>query len=175
MVRADVMVRPNMWNVALRGAGVALALTFAYALAFLLYAMLRSFAVVVGTVNEGAGFLATLFATWFSLAIPTLTIAALFAILAVPLGAVTAVLIVWASARWNKERNPNNAIALGAALTFLIAFLLTLLLQLGGMTFDLHYWDAWALWFVLPLLVYVAAGGAASWKWNQQLRGETAG
>src|SRR5690349_587656 len=72
------------------GAEAGLALALLYALAFIGYAVVRSTANILATPDPDAGLAATLLATWVSLALPALTLGAIFGVLAALIGALTA-------------------------------------------------------------------------------------
>lgn len=171
MRRAEMAARPTPGRVALRGAGVAILAVAVYTLAFLGYAVVRSSATLLATVNEDAGLLATLAAVWVSLSVPALTIALLMCLLAAPLGAVSALAIWAASSAWNQQRAPGRALAIGAATCAALSALLVGLLVLGlGLAWTPTSAEALTFWLALPLLVYMIAGGAASWALNRNMR-----
>lgn len=159
--------RSPRWAAARRGAGVALALTLGYALVFWLYAIIRAATTLVNTVNDSAGIFATLIATGSALAIATLAIALIFCIVTVPLGMAAAMLIARASERSNSNGNPREAVFIGIGVTGALAVLLMALVEMVGLTFSAQFWEGWSLWFVVPLLIFVAAGAIGSWEWNR--------
>lgn len=168
MKHIDNSESPQYGQLALRGALLGLTVTFGYALFFWLYAVLRASTTLWETVNDSAGLVWTWLATVSSLAIAILTIAAILSLVVVPIGAATAVLIVWLSKRWNRASRPAMAAAIGAIVTGIMAVLLITVLQFAGLQFTWRFWEAWSLWLIVPLVLFVLAGGAASWEWNRE-------
>ncbi len=168
MKRVESSDKTDYWGVALRGAVLALAVTLGYALIFWMYAVVRASLTLWDTVNESAGMVGTWLATASALAIATLTIAAIFSLLVIPLGAAAAVAIVWVSEHWNRTARPSVAVVIGALVTGFVAVLFFALIQLAGLQIAWRYWEAWSLWLVVPLVLFVLAGGAASWEWNRE-------
>jgi hypothetical protein len=162
MAHIETRGRTRLRAAAVRGAGAALALTLSYALVFWIYAAVRSTATLVNTVNDSAGSTGTLIATGSALAIATLTIAFIFCFVTIPLGMAAAVLIERASARSNPKGNPRKAVPIGLGVTGMIAVMLMVLTEMVGLTFSEHFWEAWVLWFVAPLVIFIAAGGIGS-------------
>jgi hypothetical protein len=170
MQHAKSGVRPTPGYVALRGARVGILAVLAYALAFMVYAVVRSSFTLFATVNQDAGLWGTLLASWVSLIIPALTIALLLFPLGALFGIVTALVIWGISAAWNREQAPNKAVAIGVGTCIVIAVLLVVLLNQGlGVTWTRTLAETLTFWLALPLLVYIAAGGAASWALNRRL------
>lgn len=164
------VVHPTVGYILARGAGVGLLAVFVYALAFIVYAAVRSSFTVFATVNEDAGLFGTLIATWVSLSIPALTIALLLAPLAVVFGVIAALLIWGLSAAWNREHAPKKAVVIGSGTCALLAALLIVSLNLGfGLTWSQTVAETLTFWLALPLLVFVGAGGLASWELNRRL------
>jgi hypothetical protein len=141
-----------------------------YALAFMVYAVVRSSFTIVVTVNEDAGRLGTLLATWLSLIIPALTIALLIVPLAVLFGVVTALLIWGISAAWNREHAPTKAVAIGSGTCVVIAVVLIVVLSQGlGLRWTSTVAETLTFWLALPLVIYILAGGTAGWELNRRL------
>jgi hypothetical protein len=163
MKHTKSVAHPTVGYVVTRGAGVAFLAVFVYTLAFTMFA----------TVNEGAGLFGTLIAIWIALSIPALTIALLLLPLAVLLGVVTVLLIWGISAACNREYAPNKAVSIGSGTCILIAMLLIVSLNQGlGLSWAPTVAEALTFWLVLPLLVYIVAGGLASWELNRRPNGE---
>lgn len=159
--------RARWRTVAGRGAEIGVALGFAYAIAFLVYAALRSTTELLATPDVDAGWLGTAFATWIALALPAFVFAALLAPLAALLGALTAVAVYALLPTLNPEHTPPRAILIGLGVCSLIALVSVLLLEQGtGLQWTPALAEALTFWLVLPLLVYIVAGGAASWRLN---------
>jgi hypothetical protein len=165
MQRVGYIPRPTWRYVALRGAAVSVGLTFAYALAFLLYAIVRSSLTLAARVNPDTGLLGTLIATWTSLAIAVLTMASLMAVVAAVLGTATALIVLWLSSVLNPRRVSARAIMIGLVTCLGIALLLNLALQQAlSLSWSALVSEAYLFWLGLPSLIYVGAGGVASWQ-----------
>ena len=146
------------------GAAAAIVLVFAYAVTFIIYAILRS-ALLVGSVASDAGFGGTMVAYAAALTIASLTIAALMALPAIVIGLVTAVILRRSVSWFNPRRLESRAMAIGALACFVIVVLFHLLLQqaLGfGMSDVVSNPETYLLWLGFPSLIYIAAGGLAS-------------
>lgn len=102
--------------------------------------------------------------------IPALTIALLLFPLAALLGAVTALLIWGLSVAWNHEHAPDQALAIGAGTCLGITLLFIVVFFQGlGVTWTRTVAETLTFWVMLPLLVYIVAGGLASWALNRRL------
>ena len=146
-------------SAALGGAAVGAGLTLAYALLFILYAVLRS-AITILAVQPSAALLA---ANSISLIIPSLSIAVLVSFFAAGLGALTAVLVRWLLPRFNPRCQPLRAAAIGLGTALGLGLLLQLALQLGtGLSIFSLQPETALFWFGLPGLVYAAAGAVGA-------------
>jgi hypothetical protein len=146
-----------------RGAALCVVLAILYALAFLVYALIRSAFTVLSIDNPDAGRVSTLIATWASLFVAVLAITIILAILVAILGAVTGIIINALSSFLNPEHVPQRAVGIGIAVCLGIVVLLHLALR-SAMNFSLpDLLSEHALfWLELPSLIFVVAGGAAS-------------
>jgi len=143
------------------GAELGIACAFSYALAFIVYALVRSTGDLSAAPQIDAGWLNIALATWFALATPALLLAALFAPFVAILGALTALAInAITSAR---NASPRAGALIGAGTCAGIASALVVLLTLTGFTWSRAISETWLFWIVLPLLVYVGAGGIGGW------------
>jgi hypothetical protein len=167
---------PISWGrTAWYGAEAALALVFAYALAFLGYAGLRASITILATPDIDGGLAGTLLATWVSLALPSFVVAALFTFVAVPLGAATALAIRMLLVMLHIIHKPGQAALAGALLCLTVSLVLVGLLNRSlGVAWSPVSAESLTFWLLLPLLVYTVAGGAASWQVSKGL-GRSAG
>lgn len=163
-------LRTHWFTAAGRGAEIGIALDFGYATAFLIYALLRSTTTLLATPDIDAGWFGTAFATWTALTLPAFVFAALFVPLVALLGALTGAAVYALLPVFNPERAPRRAAMIGIGVCSLVAFVLVLLIRLGaGVQWTPALAETLTFWFALPLLIYVVAGGAASWRLNQLL------
>src|SRR6266498_716764 len=107
----------------LGGAVLAVALAFAYALIFIVYATIRSSLLVVN-VNPDASVAGTVIAYFFTLAVPALVIAAMMAVPAALVGLVAAPILKRVVVFLNPRRSDVRAIGLGSATSFALAVVL---------------------------------------------------
>ena len=153
----------------LGGAALAVGLAFAYALVFIVYATIRS-SLLPARVQPDAGFFGTAIAYGAALAIATLAITALMAIPAAIVGAVTALILKWLLSVLNPQHTRRRAIIVGSVICFALTFILHLVFQraLGFALSDvIANPETYLLWLGFPSLIYIAAGGAASWELNR--------
>ncbi len=170
MVHANTARRLGWGRVAWYGAELGVAADFAYALAFILYALVRSTFDLLATPQIDAGWLNIALATWFALAVPALLLAALFAPFVALIGALTALAVNAISAARNASS--RQAAQIGAAVCALVALTLVALLTWGGgFAWSPALIETWMFWLVLPLLLYIAAGGIGGWMLSQMKQG----
>ncbi|CAG0943011.1 hypothetical protein ANRL1_01172 [Anaerolineae bacterium] len=157
-----VHVKLAWGRIAWYGAELGIAFAFVYALAFIVYAIVRATIDLIATPQIDAGWLNIALATWFSLAVPALLLAALFTPVVAIIGALTALGVnAIASAR---NASPRQAALIGAETSGVFALALIALLTFGaGFTWSLAIIETWMFWLVLPLLLYVVAGGVGGW------------
>jgi hypothetical protein len=142
-------------------------LTFAYALAFLLYAILRSSLTLAATVNPDAGLLYTLIANATSLLIAVLTITFLMVIVTAVLGIITAIAVYGLLSTLNAHKDPSRAVIIGSATCLGVVLLLNLTLQKAlGFSWSAMGGEAYLFWLGFPSLIYIVAGGVSSWQLN---------
>lgn len=163
-----MMVSPNRpavgWGRTARyGAEAGIGLAYGYALAFLGYAVVRSTLNLMATPDPDGGLVSTLIATWISLAIPALVLGSIVGLLAAALGALTA-LVLRALLLRNTTITPLRAVAIGVGVCLTVSLALLALLNRG---LGVHWTPATAptltFWLVVPLVLYIVAGGVASW------------
>ena len=155
--------RPSWRKVAARGAEIGIALDFAYAATFIVYAILRSTAKLLETPGIDAGWPGTALATWTALALPAFVFAVLFVPIVALLGALTALAVYALSPTLNPEHAPGRAVFIGIGVCSLVVFATALLLDLqAGLRWTPALAETLTFWLALPLLIYIVAGGVAS-------------
>lgn len=162
-------VRPLGWGrVAGYGAELGIACAFLYALAFIGYAIVRATLDLLVTPQIETGWLGTAIATWVSLAVPALLLAALFAPLAALIGSLTALVVNAVSMALNPGRAQRQAIAIGTVVCTAVVVVICGLLFFGmGLTWKAAIAETLIFWLVLPLSLYIIAGGVGSWSSSQ--------
>jgi hypothetical protein len=152
------------------GAETCVALAFWYTLVFIGYAIARATLTIVATLDVANGLAGTLIATWAGLALPALVIAALAAIPVALIGALTALSVRALLLLGNATPTPSRAVASGLAVCLVVSLtLLALLSQAIGMTWTPATAATLTFWLFAPLVVYVIAGGLASWRMSRML------
>jgi hypothetical protein len=147
------------------GAEAGAAMALLYALAFIVYAVVRSTINLLATPDADGGLAATLLATWVSLALPALTLGIIFGLLAALVGALTALALKALMSILAGARSPRGAVAAGVALCLAVSVaLFTLLCRSLGLAWSPATAETLTFWLVLPLVAYVIAGAAASWQ-----------
>lgn len=157
------------------GALTAVGLAFAYALVFVVYAIIRS-SLLLGSVSSDAGFGGTLVAYAASLTVAALTIAALMALPAAVIGLITAAIVKRSVSWFNPQHSASRAIVVGALTCFIIVAVFHVLLQraLGfGMSDVVSNLETYLLWLGFPSLIYIAAGGVANRQLNLRRKDNT--
>ncbi len=122
--KAKRSARATWGYAASRGAALCTILALAYALVFLVYALIRSAFTVSAIDNPDASKIGTLFATWASLFVAVLVITNILGLLVAIVGAVTGLVINALSSLANRERMPQRAIGIGAVVCLVIVVLL---------------------------------------------------
>jgi hypothetical protein len=154
----------SSWRYAAFGGAVLCSiLGLAYTLAFILYALARSALTVLTTVNQDAGMLGTLIATWASLIVASLIIGALCTIAVAILGAITGIIVKAVSVVLNPQNEPQRAAVIGAGVCFAIVLFLHFALR-AAMSYalpDLLSMHA-VFWLELPSAIFIVAGGVAA-------------
>jgi hypothetical protein len=152
------------------GAEAGIALSFLYALAFIGYAVVRSTLNLLAIPKPDGGLAATLIATWLTLAVAAFVLAALVGILAALIGALTALALRALLSNVDAAQTPRGAIVIAVALCLSISVTLLVLLNQG---LDVALTPATdpmlTFWLVVPLVIYVVAGGIASWEVNRMI------
>jgi hypothetical protein len=145
------------------GAELGVALTCVYTVAFIGYAVVRSTVMILATPGPDAGLAGTLASTWLSLALAATEVALLCALPAALLGAATALVIRALLTLADAVSSPARAGALGAAVCLGFSLALVALVSGGlGVAWTPTSAEALTFWLVLPLLIYVVAGGVVS-------------
>lgn len=166
----EVRVQLSWGEVVRTGALIGVALTYAYALAFLLYATLRATFTLVTRPWPDAGLLGTVIATTASLAIPALVLATLLAVPAALLGALTAVLVYTVIPRLNAARSPVQAALIGGAIALAVVAVIQLGLEYGlGVTVASLTLSTYLFWLGLPAVTYVVAAAIGGARLNLRL------
>jgi hypothetical protein len=163
------LTRPNGWGrTAWYGAEIGIACSYLYALAFTIYAVVRTTSMLVGVPNQDGGLAGTLIATWAALALPALIIAALAGILAAAIGALTALAIRALISFGNVMPTPRRAAGSSVAVCLVVCLaLLTLLMQGFGVAWTPATAETLMFWLVAPLIIYTVAGGVIGWHFNK--------
>jgi hypothetical protein len=164
-----ILTRRNGWGrTAWYGAEIGVGLSFLYALAFIAYAVVRSTSVLLGTPNPDGGLAGTLIATWATLALPALMIAALAGILAAAIGALTALAVRMLASFGTARPTPRRAAGSSLAVCLVVCLALLLLLTQGlGLVWTPATAETLTFWLVLPLIIYIIAGGVVGWHFNR--------
>lgn len=162
---------PLPWREVVRtGALAGAALTYVYALAFLLYATLRATFALVTMPWPDAGLLGTIIATSLSLAVPALVLATLLALPAAVLGAITAMLVYTVVPRLNAARSPVQAALMGGAIALAVVAVIQLGLGYGlEVTVASLTLSTYLFWLGLPAVVYVVAAATGGVRLNRRL------
>lgn len=148
---------------ALGGAVICALLALGYTVLFILYALGRSLFTVTATVNQDAGMLGTLIATWASLFVAAFVIGMLLTVAVAILGAFTGIIVNAVSAVFNPQREPKRAVAIGTGVCFALIVLLHLALR-SAMNYSLpDLLSMHALfWLGIPSMIFIVAGGLAT-------------
>lgn len=157
---------PSRFYGPLGGAVAAVGLAFAYALVFVVYAVIRS-SLLLGSVASDAGFGGTIIAYAAALTLAALTIAALMALPVAVIGLITAAIVKRSGFWFNPRHSESRSIAVGTFMCFIIVLVFHVLLQraLGfSMSDVVSNSETYLLWLGFPSLIYIAAGGVASRK-----------
>jgi hypothetical protein len=151
------------------GAGIAIGLTFAYALAFAAYAIFRVSLTVWTMTPTDISLFRSLTASATSITLAAMASALLQSLLTVLLGCATAALIKGLLASLNRQRNGWRAIliGLGSALLFVLVYQLTAQRLMGQPLYNLGV-ETYTFWFGLPGLIHIGAGIAGAWHLNRQ-------
>jgi hypothetical protein len=152
------------------GALAGVALTYTYALAFLLYATLRATFVLVSMPWPDAGLVGTVIATGASLVAPGLVLATLLTVPAALLGALAAALVyavlLWLSA----SHLVTEAPLIGGAVALTVVAMIRLGLVYGlGITVASLTLPTYLFWLGLPAVVYVVAAAIGGGRLNRRL------
>jgi hypothetical protein len=141
------------------------ALALLYALAFSLYAAIRSTGAILATPQIDGGLAGTLLATWFSLAVSTFALAIVAAVPASVAGALTAVALRALVSSAGVAARPRRGLAAGLMLCVGLSLALLALLIGGlGLAWMPATAEALTFWLLAPLVVYSIAGGVAGWR-----------
>lgn len=150
------------------GAGLGVALTFAYALVFVLYATVRS-AVLVTSAGWQVNLPGTMLAYASSLTVAALAIAAIMALPAAVIGMLTAIGLKKLAAVLNPEQQARRATLIGLIACLLVVGIFHLVAQRGlgfAVSDVIDNAETYLLWLGIPSLIYIAAGSAAMYALN---------
>lgn len=163
---------PLAWRQVVRvGALTGVALTYAYALAFLLYAVLRATFTLVIMLWPDVGLLGAVIATSESLAIPVLMFATLLTIPAALLGAITAVLVYTTLLWLNGSHSPLQTALLGGTIALAVIAVIRFGLAYGlGVTAASLTLPTYLFWLGLPAAIYLIASTSGGWHLSHQVR-----
>lgn len=158
------------WGRVARGGAVAGVMTAGvYALAFLGYAIARATATLLLTPRIDGGLAATIAETAMSLVVPVAVFAALCALPAAGLGAVTALLIRALLARVTAAQGQVRAALLGGGVCAAMSLVFLALVDVGlGVTWSRGTAEALTFWIVLPLVLYTLAGALGSCRLQRE-------
>jgi hypothetical protein len=159
---------PTGRAVARAGAAVGVGLTFAYALTFALYAIVRSSWTIWRWTPPDLGKLEALAANAASIVVASVASAGLLAVVVALLSMGTALVMAWALATWNAHQSTGRAILMGAATALVVVVVgqFTLSWALGRSLFSFGA-ATYLFWIGLPSLLYVGAGGVLA-RWLTQ-------
>ncbi len=162
--------RLSWQTVASRGAKTGVTLVAIYALAFAVYACVRSVWTVV-SVLEPTEALRTAGAVIVSLIVPIIAVALMMALVAAILGAATAMIVYFLLPVVNPARRSSRATAVGIIASVIVAGSLYSAAQsLPGAHLAPAHTDAYLFWLVLPLSIYAGAGMIGARRLNQWMR-----
>lgn len=166
---------PGWGPTAAGGAMLGAVAASAYALAFLGYAALRATARLLVTPDIDAGLVATITATWVSLAVPVAVFAALCALPAAVVGSLTALLLRAVLRRVTVARGRVPAGLLSGSVCLVLGLALLALLARGlGLVWTSGTAETLIFWLVLPLALYTVIGALAGCRLSGRLRTTTA-
>jgi hypothetical protein len=148
------------------GAEAGIALTLLYALAFLLYAVVRSTAAITATSGIDGGLVRTLIATWLSLAVSTFGFAVVLAVPAAIIGALTALALrVAIVPRPSVGAYAQSAVVAGLAISLSVSLVLGALVVYGlGVRWAPASAETLIFWLILPLAIYIIASAVVGWR-----------
>jgi hypothetical protein len=155
------------WRTAVRtGAGVGIALTFAYALIFAVLAIVAASATILQA--QPADPLATLAANGLTLLYLALMMALLLSILTALIGAGTGVIVYTLDRVFNARHTPLRAAAIGTFTTTGIWLIFYLLIRAAGLGQRLGwaYPATFLFWLILPGLIYICTAGVVGVRLN---------
>jgi hypothetical protein len=159
---------PSWRKVLLTGAAAGTGLTFAYALLFALYAIVRSSASIWATIPPDINLLGTLSANAASITVASLATAVVLALVMALLGMGTAVVIKGLDSLFNPTHDSQRAILIGcgAALAFVLVCQFAVNMLMGGSLSSLGG-ETYLFWLGLPALIHIGTGAAGAWTMNQ--------
>ncbi|MCC6454828.1 MAG: hypothetical protein IT328_07800 [Caldilineaceae bacterium] len=168
MNHAQPLLRPTWHRVLQTGAQTAIGLTFAYALAFALYAIVRALPAIWITTPAENHLFGTLVANIASITLASLASALLLAPFTMLLGMATAALIEWLFILFNRQFDSRRAlfIGLGAAAGFVFLLQLAVQLTIGQPLYNLSV-ETYIFWLGLPGLIHIGAGVVGAWFLNR--------
>ncbi len=171
MQRAEHLAYPTLGWAAWNGAKLAVAMTFGYALLFILYASTRSAITILAAGDSGTGVLQTILATSVSVIWTSLVFAFLLALPASVLGALTAPVIAALLPRLISNHDPRRAFLVGLNISLVIAIVFYIALRFGlQLESNPATAEALLFWLDLPTLIYVIAGGVGGWQLARSTR-----
>jgi hypothetical protein len=147
------------------GAEAGIALTLLYALAFLLYAVIRSTAAISITPQIDGGLTRTLIATCVSLAVSTSGLAVVLAVPAAIIGAMTALALRAVIAQPPVGAYVQSAVVAGLAISLSVSLGLVALIVYGlGVQWSPASAETLIFWLILPLAIYIIASAVVGWR-----------
>jgi hypothetical protein len=159
---------PKQATLLRQGAFWGAALTFAYALVFCLYAIVRISWTILAAGPLDAGVPGTLAANAACILIAALVMTALLSLSTAALGMVSAILIGRLFLIFKPKEASLQAAWLGVAGPLLISLLLLPALKLGvGFSPIKLPAETGLFWLGLPLIIYMGAGALAGWKMSR--------
>jgi hypothetical protein len=158
-------------QIARYGAMIAVAAVFAYSLAVMLYVIARS-SFTIGTIMPEGERGEILWANAVSVAYSVAVFSLIMAVLSLPVGVATALLLKKATLVYNGGHSRKKAIRIGAftalGLLFIIYRSLYFLLK-ARMTFE--YAETLLFWFLFPALIFLSVCVWGAVKLNRILNG----
>jgi hypothetical protein len=160
MNQAHTKHRLGAWD----GAKIGIVLTFAYALTFAVYAVIRSSVRIQGILQPDEWWGLTL-GNAVTLTFGVIVFALVTAILSALIGALTIVVLKWLLALLKADQSPRKAVLIGVVASFACWLTVTLVLQIvSGGRISMAFPETYVFWVGLPGLVFICTCSVISWQ-----------